>query len=395
MQPTAEFIEKTNNSFKELQVRLEKGDVNSHETKQAIEKVQNELDVLEEANQKFVKEQAVQKARTDEMLLSSTKGYKQTDQFKAFMGFIKTGDRKMLEALPEAQQKALMRSDVGVDGGYLVPSAMDTELRREIFETSNIRSISRIKTMSNKTLEVDVRKADTLTASFEGETEAPADDDAPSYDQRSVTGFRQTVTVPYTHDMVMDSAFDLEAEIRTDVAAAFAQNEGVFHVIGDGVKKPEGFATNAVIQAAALETLVVGTLGGDDILNIMERIKEGYEGVFVFNRPTLRIIRTLKDTAGRHVFQPAFTGGVANSIVGTPFLVAKDMEGGATPQAGDFPVAFGDFRRGYEIFDRTGTMVIRDIYQKKGKAIVELTFHRWTTGRVIIPEAIALLKIKA
>lgn len=392
MQKTAEFIEKTNKAYLELKRRLDS--LGSAENKEVVEKIQDELDALEEINQKFVKESMAQKNISDALLFSND-GYKQTNQFKAFMEFIKTGSKGMIHALPEVEMKQLMRTDSGIDGGFLVPEALDNELRREVFETSNIRSISRVKTMENKTLNVPVRKADSLTASFEGETEAPGADDAPTFREVAVIPFRQTVTIPMTQDMVMDAGFDLEAEVRTDVGFAFAQNEGRFHVIGDGVKKPEGFAQNAIIQGAARVSETAEAITGDDILNMMEDIKEGYDGVFVFNRAVLRIIRTLKDSSGSYVFQPAFTGGSANSIVGAPFLLAKDMQGAATLVAGTFPVAFGDFRRGYEVFDRTGTLVIRDVYTKKGKAIIELTFHRWTTGRVVIPEAIALLKVKA
>jgi len=392
MQKTAEFIEKTNKTYLELKRRLDSLD--NSENKEAVEKIQDELDALEEINQKFVKESMAQKNISDAFLFSND-GYKQTNQFKAFIEFIKTGSKDMIHALPEVEMKQLMRTDSGIDGGFRVPEALDNELRREVFETSNIRSISRVKTMENKTLNVPVRKADSLTASFEGETEAPGADEAPTFREVSVIPFRQTVTIPMTQDMVMDAGFDLEAEIRTDVGFAFAQNEGKFHVIGDGVKKPEGFAQNAIIQGAARESETSLAITGDDILNMMEDIKEGYEGIFVFNRAILRIIRTLKDSSGSYVFQPAFTGGSANSIVGAPFLLAKDMQGAATLVAGTFPVAFGDFRRGYEVFDRTGTLVIRDVYTKKGRAIIELTFHRWTTGRVVISEAIALLKVKA
>lgn len=388
MQTTAEFIENTNKAYHELKRRLnsQKGS----ENKEAIEQIQDELDALEEINQKFVKEREAQKNVSDALLFSND-GYKQTDQFKAFLQFVKTGNKDMIMALPDVDKKQLMRTDSGIDGGFLVPEALDSELRREIFETSNIRSISRVKTMANKLLNVTIRKADSITASFEGETEASEEDQAPDFNQVAVTPFRQTVTIPVTQDVVMDAGFDIIAELRTDVGFAFAQNEGEFHVIGNGVKKPEGFAQNAIIRAAARETPQTDGVEALDILNLMEDIKDGYSGVFVLNRGTLRTVRTFQDVDGRFIFQPAFSGGSTNSIAGAPFILAKDMENNET---GKFPIAFGDFFRGYEIHDRIGTMLIRDVYTKKGRAIIELTFHRWTTGRVVIPEAIALLKVK-
>jgi len=91
------------------------------------------------------------------------------------------------------------------------------------------------------------------------------------------------------------------------------------------------------------------------------------------------------------LWQPGINGVVANTLAGEPYLIANTMPNIA---ANAFPIAFGDFRRGYEIYDRTGTTVIRDNVTRKQQAIIEWTFHRWLTGQVIIAEAITALKIK-
>ena len=60
-----------------------------------------------------------------------------------------------------------------------------------------------------------------------------------------------------------------------------------------------------------------------------------------------------------------------------------------------FPIAFGDFFRGYTIVDRTGTRFIRDEVTRKKEAIVEFEVMRWNTGQVTLVEAIKLLKTVA
>jgi HK97 family phage major capsid protein len=55
-------------------------------------------------------------------------------------------------------------------------------------------------------------------------------------------------------------------------------------------------------------------------------------------------------------------------------------------------MAFGDFRRGYTIVDRTGMSIIRDEYTLKKLAKVEFTMNRWNTGAVTLSDAIKLLK---
>ena len=121
-------------------------------------------------------------------------------------------------------------------------------------------------------------------------------------------------------------------------------------------------------------------------------LKVGYEPVYVMNRGTLAFLRTLKSTTGSFLWQPGLNGPVANTLNGYPYVVAQDMQDIAS---NSLSIAFGDFRRGYTIIDRTGMSVVRDELTLKKKAIVEFTFNRWNTGQVTLSEAIKVLKTKA
>ena len=63
--------------------------------------------------------------------------------------------------------------------------------------------------------------------------------------------------------------------------------------------------------------------------------------------------------------------------------------------SGNLPVIYGDFMRGYTIVDRTGMAVIRDDITRKKERIIELCFHKYNTGQVVLAEAFKALKIKA
>ncbi len=72
-------------------------------------------------------------------------------------------------------------------------------------------------------------------AQFEGETETgPTDQSA--YGSEQVTLYRQTCSIPATLDMLVSSAFDLEAELAQDVGESFAQGEALNFVKGNGRK---------------------------------------------------------------------------------------------------------------------------------------------------------------
>ncbi len=61
--------------------------------------------------------------------------------------------------------------------------------------------------------------------------------------------------------------------------------------------------------------------------------------------------------------------------------------------ASALPVAFGDFRRGYLIVDRTGVRVLRDPYTNKPYVMFYTT--KRVGGGVVDPTAIKVLKMAA
>lgn len=366
---------------------------------EVLAKTNEFLDKQEELNQKNMQAiaDAEQKAtdfqeRMEKLELelvhggpSLEKNYRDTDEYKALNLMVSKG----MDFI-DAEMKALLRTDNDVSGGYLVTGEMDNVILKQITEISNIRGISRVRTIGSKSLEMPKRTG-ILVATFEGETESD-DDSTSSYGSESVTPFRQSVTVPITKDMLMDSNFNMEAEILSDAAEAFALGEGNFHVSGDGIKKPEGFLVNPTVLADARTSSTSATIDAEDVILLTGDLKVGYNPVYVMNRRTLANLRTKKSTTGAFLWAPGMNGGVANTINGFGYSLANAMPDIAS---NSLSIAFGDFMRGYTVIDRTGVSVIRDELTKKKQAIVEFTINRWTTGQVTLPEAIKLLKTKA
>jgi len=271
----------------------------------------------------------------------------------------------------------------------LTTTELDNEIVKKITEISAIRSVARVRTISSKAMEIPVRDR-ILQATYEGETESN-EDDTSGYSNETLNTFRQSVNVPITIDMLQDGEFDMEAEIMGDAGEAFAQGEGLNFVLGNGVKKPHGFAADTRVTSAARDSETSSVLSADDVILLTGDLKTGYNPMYAFNRRTLAFLRTLKSTTGDFLWQPGMNGPVANTLNGFQYLVAEDM-----PDIADnaFPVAFADFRRGYTIVDRTGMSVVRDEVTRKKNAIVEFTINRWNYGQVTLPEAIKLLRIK-
>ncbi len=101
-------------------------------------------------------------------------------------------------------------------------------------------------------------------------------------------------------------------------------------------------------------------------------------------------IRTIKDTAGRYMWQESYILGQPPTLIGRPVTIDENMPAVA---AGNYPVAFGDFQAGYVINDRIGTRVLRDPYTSKPYVLFYVT--RRVGAGVQDPRAIRLLKIAA
>jgi HK97 family phage major capsid protein len=91
-------------------------------------------------------------------------------------------------------------------------------------------------------------------------------------------------------------------------------------------------------------------------------------------------------------------GDAPNTINEFPYVIMQDMDKltGLTGQtAGDIVVGFGDFFSGYNILDSVDLELVQDPYRLKKQRVIEYTWFRYLTGKVVLPEAFALLKIKA
>jgi HK97 family phage major capsid protein len=314
--------------------------------------------------------------------------YKESGEYKALTQWLVRPD------LISAEEKAELRTDTDNAAGFLVPGALDSILLKEIVELDSLRSLARTRTIGVKTLDMPIRDG-IPSATYEGEA-GSGDESLSNYRMVSVTPYRQTVTVPVTMDMLMNGGFDIESEIRGDVAESFAQGEGNGFVVGTGVKQPEGFTQNALyIAGVTAQTDMSGIATTDDalfsdaIVAMPGELKTGYNGTYGFSRRTIARIRQLRDTNGAFLWMPSIgmAGANPNTINGHPYIELPSLSDWDTAGAGNDVAVFADFNRGYSIIDRVGVSVVRDEVTAAAQAIIKLTFHRWNTGIVTIAEA--------
>ena len=204
-----------------------------------------------------------------------------------------------------------------------------------------------------------------------------------------------------TATLLDDAVVDLDQWISSEVEAAFAEQEGIAFVSGDGTNKPKGFLNYTKVAEASwawgqvgyVATGVAGALPGsnpsDVLIETVYALKAGYRqnANWVMNRETQATIRKLKDADGNYLWQPPAAPGQKAMLMGFPLVEAEEMPDVATDAT---PVAFGDFARGYLVVDRTGVRVLRDPYSAKPYVLFYTT--KRVGGGIQDFDAIKLLK---
>lgn len=106
---------------------------------------------------------------------------------------------------------------------------------------------------------------------------------------------------------------------------------------------------------------------------------------------TVSALRKLKDSNGQYLWQPSLQAGQPDRLLGYEIYTSPYAP---TLAAGALSIAFGDFQS-YWIADRTGRTVQRlnELYSTNGQ--VGFVATERVDGKIILPEGIQLLKMKA
>ncbi len=203
--------------------------------------------------------------------------------------------------------------------------------------------------------------------------------------------------IDITNQMLEDSAFDMEAEIREEASEQFAVKEGAEFISGTGVGEMEGILVNAGLTEAisgSAATIADADGQANGLLTLKYGLKTAYarNANWIMNRTTMGSVRKLKDAEKNYIWMPGLAQGRPNTIDGDPYVEFPDMPNEA---AGAYPIAYGDFRRGYTMVDRIAMEMLRDPYTQATSGAIRFIFRRRVGGKVVLAEAIRKLKCAA
>lgn len=307
-------------------------------------------------------------------------GFRATDEYKQDMlTAMRTRFRNISNVLQEGNDQ---------QGGYLVPVEYDNWLIDVLNEENIMRSLAtKITTSGEHKINIAATKP---AAAWIEEGGALTFGDA-AFDQIMMDAYKLHVAIKVTEELLYDAAFNLEGYIIDQFGKALANAEEDAFLNGDGKGKPMGVfdTTNGGQYNTTTST---ANISADDIINLVYTLKRPYRksAAFITNDKTLASLRKLKDNNGAYLWQPALTAGEPDRLFGYAIHTSQFAP---EATAGKAAMAFGDFSY-YNIGDR-GSRSMQELKELfAGNGMVGYVMKERVDGRLILPEAVQILKMK-
>lgn len=277
----------------------------------------------------------------------------------------------------------ILQEGVDADGGYLVPEEYDRRLIDTLSEENIMRRLATIITTSGEhKINIAATKP---AASWIEEGGALTFGDA-TFSQILLDAHKLHVAIKVTEELLYDNAFNLEGYILDQFGKALANAEEDAFLNGDGTGKPLGLF--AATGGGTVAGTLTAAIKSDDMLDLVYALKRPYRKTasFIMNDKTLASLRKLKDNNGAYIWQPSYQAGEPDRVLGYAVHTSA--------YAPEDAIAFGDYKY-YNIGDR-GTRSFSELRELfAGNGMIGYVAKERVDGKLILPEAVQILKLKA
>lgn len=323
---------------------------------------------------------------------------------ETFASYFRTGQGEHELKLANAQGQrqlinAAMSEGTSSAGGYLAPTEWDRKVRQAQVATSPMRRLATVQVTTVGAYS-SLWNDRVIGSGWVGETAARPETATPTLAPLTFGHGEIYANPAITQRLVDDAQLDLEAWLAAQVETEFNIQESIAFISGNGSNKPYGLLAYVTGGAAASvhpagvlgSTTVAGAtaITGDELVAFTYTLAAPYRqnATWLMNSSTAAYIAKLKDGDGAYLWRESFLIGQPATLLGRPVEIDESMP---SMTSGLYPVAYGDFRAGYLINDRTGIRILRDPYTAKPYILYYTT--KRVGGGVQDPTAIRLIKM--
>lgn len=278
---------------------------------------------------------------------------------KAFHGWARDGivglgseQREILKrgevalTMEEQMELRALSAVTGSAGGYTVPVELQRQVITAMKEFSGIMK-SRAEVITT-TAGNDIPFAtvdDTAnTGELLAENTAAAEQDV-AFNQVTLKSYMfssKIILVPL--QLLMDNIVEnFEGFLAQRLAERIGRSFNSYATTGTGSSQPQGVVTFSTLGKTAASATAITY---DELVDLQHSVDPAYrtKAQFMFNDAVFALLRKLKDSDGRPIWQPAISSGAAEgapgTLLGAPYIINVNM---ANPTTGNKTVLWGDF----------------------------------------------------
>jgi HK97 family phage major capsid protein len=243
-----------------------------------------------------------------------------------------------------------MSTGTGSQGGYTVETSVAKDLINALKAYGGMRAVAKsIAMASGNPLGYPTSDGTSETGEWVAENTLASSADV-TFGTVPLNVFKASskiITIPI--ELLMDSSIDVVAMVNDRIRDRLGRTFNAGFSTGSGTGQPYGAMTQATVgKVGATGTTV--TIGYDDLVDLQESVDQAYQDAgtcrFMMHQQTRKIVRKIKDTAGRPIWADSYEAGIRSGIpaqlLGSDVQINNDF---AQPGANNKSVGFGDFSK--------------------------------------------------
>lgn len=246
----------------------------------------------------------------------------------------------------------------GAAGGYTVPPAFRQKIIERIQFIASMRQLAEVITTDTGANLPWPTVDDTANeGAILGENTQDTEQDV-VFGNAGLDAYMYTSKiVRLSLQLLNDNAFGLEAWLANALGARIGRVQNRHFTVGTGTNQPDGIITSAAVGVTAAG---VAAVTYDELVDLTDSLDPAYlEGGnvrFMMSQAARKLLRKLKDSQNRPLWEPSLTAGTPDTLMGYGLTLNNYM---ATPATGVKSIGFGDIREAYIIRDVSDFALLR------------------------------------
>lgn len=242
-------------------------------------------------------------------------------------------------------------------GGYTIPEGFWNELQANMLAFGGVRPFARVlTTASGNALPIPTSDDTAQEAQIIGEGSALTSPQDITFGVVTLNAFTYRTLVLLSLELMQDSAFDLEAYVRQEIATRVARGTNRHFTTGNGSTQPLGFIPGSSSGVTAASATSVSYA---DLVDLEHSIDPAYRVspscAWQMADGTIKVLKKLVDLDSRPIWSPGIAVREPDTLLGYKYGFNQHM---AAVAASNKSIAFGDWSK-FWIRDVSEMLIVR------------------------------------